>query len=168
MPNKYSRHRHAAIRLELLSALIEYRSGRLMEATVAGCAVVAHADGEVSPQELAEMFLVMRTDPLMSMFPRDSIVSEFDTHVWAWQENARTARNEALKQVSLLAPQPRLGRIVIQACINVTQADGRVHPGEIEAIAQVRDALGLDPEPAVQPRAPRPRSRCEAKLLPAA
>lgn len=168
MPNKYSRARFAAVRLELLSALIEYRSGRLMEATVAACAVVAHADGEVLPQEVARMFSAMRADPLMSMFPRDSVASEFDLRVWAWQENAEAARAAALKQIRLLAPQPRLGRIALQACMDVTHADGRVHPREIEAVAQVREALGLDPEPAAQPRTPRLPSRHEAELLPAA
>jgi tellurite resistance protein TerB len=168
MPNKYSRDRYATIRLELLSSLIEYRGAKLMEATVAGCAVVALADGEVSPQETARMLSVMGTDPLMSMFPRDSIASEFDTYVWAWQENARVARDAALQQIGLLALQPRLGRIVMQACIDVTQADGQVHPRELEAIAQVREALGLDPEPAVPLGAPQSPSHNGAELSPAA
>lgn len=168
MPNKYSRRRYAAVRLELLSALLEYRSGKLMEATVAGCAVVAHADGEVLPQEVGRMFSAMEADPLMSMFSRDSIASEFDAHAWAWQEDAEAAREAALEQIRSLAPQPRLGRIVLQACMDVTHADGRVHSREIEAIELVREALGLDPEPAARPRAPRPPSRHAAELLPAA
>lgn len=168
MPNKHPRRRYASIKLELLSALNDYRSGRLMEAAVAGCAVVAHADGEVLPQEVDRMFSAIEADPLMSMFSRDSVASEFGAHVWAWQRDAEAAREAALEQISSVAPQPRLGRIVLQACMDVTHADGRVHPREVEAVAQVREALGLDPEPAEPSRAPRPSSRHEAKLLPAA
>ena len=168
MSDKYSYHRDARVRLDLLSALNEYRSGRLMGATVAGCAVVAHADGEVLPQEVARMFLAMGADPLMSMFSRDSIALEFSMHICAWQENAKAARAAALKQVSLLAPQFHLGHLVLQACMDVTHADGQVHPREIEAIAQVRKALGLDPEPVTQPQSPRAPSRQGADLLPAA
>ena len=65
MPKKHMRDRCEAARLEL----IEHRGEVLMETTVAGCALIAHADGEVAPAETQRMLAIMRTDPRLSMFP---------------------------------------------------------------------------------------------------
>ncbi|MBC7801700.1 MAG: tellurite resistance TerB family protein, partial [Gemmatimonadaceae bacterium] len=68
MPHRYT-HIDSA-RLELLEAVLDHRGALLMEAMVAACAIVAHADGRVQPGEPQRMLAAMRTDPLLSAFPR--------------------------------------------------------------------------------------------------
>ena len=143
MPNKHTRHRYEAARLELLEALIEYRGETLMEATVAGCALIAHADGSVVPAETQHMLAVMRTDPLLSMFPRDTVLAEFEAHGRAFALDPEQGREQALRRIGSMASQPRLARVVLHACLAVTRADDLVHPREVEQVRLVRDALGL-------------------------
>ena len=146
MPNKYTRDRYEAARLELLEALIEYRGETLREATVAGCALIAHADGTVVPAEKQRMLAVMRADPLLSMFPHDTVLAEFEAHGRALALDPARGQALALRQIEAMAPQTRLARVVLNACLAVTRADGHVHPREVEQVRLVRDALGLAPE----------------------
>lgn len=143
MPKKQTRERYEAARLDLLEALIEYRGEMLMEATVAGCALIAHADGEVVPAETQRMFAIMRTDPLLSMFPRDAVLAEFEAHRHALVLDPEQGRAQALRRIEAMASQPRLARVVLNACLAVSRADDSIHPREIEQVRMVRDALGL-------------------------
>lgn len=162
MPKKHTRDRCEAARLELIEALIEYRGEALMEATIAGCALVAHADGEVVPAEMRRMLADMRTDPLLSMFPRDTVVAEFEAHGRALALHPAQARAQALRQIKAAALQPRLARVVLNACLAVTRADDLVHPSEVEQVRLVRDALGLAPDPGGAPARTGRRSKRQA------
>lgn len=137
------RNRYEIALLDVMEALIEYRGEALMDATIAGCALIAHADGEVLPVETQRMLAVMRTDPLLSMFPRDAVVAEFEAHGRAIALHPAQGRAQALQQIKAAALQPRLARVVLNACLAVTRADGLVHPREVEQVELVRDALGL-------------------------
>ena len=144
---KTSRNRHQITRLDLLEALIEHRGELLMEAMVAGCAIVAFADGEAVPAERRRVLAQLRSHILLSLFPHDRVAAEFDAHADAFDRAPAQARAAALRLVAPLAPHPRLARVVLRACLDVTVADGVVHPGEVKAVSMVRDALGLGPDP---------------------
>lgn len=159
MPKKHTRDRCEAARLELIEALIEHRGEALMEATVAGCALIAHADGEVAPAETQRMLAIMRTDPLLSMFPRNTVVAEFEAHGRAFALHPMQGRAQALRQVGAAALQPRLARVVLNACLAVTHADDLVHPREVEQVKLVRDALGLASDPGAPPARTGRRSK---------
>lgn len=151
MPKRDTRDRHEASRLELLEALIEYRGKALMEATIASCALIANADGEVTLVEARRMLAIMRTDPLLSMFPRNTVILEFEAHGRALALDPVQGRAQALWQITAAALQPRLARVVLNACLAVTRADGLVHPREVEQTKLVRDALGLAADPEGDP-----------------
>lgn len=161
MSKRYTHARHTAARLELLAALIECHGERLLEATAAGCAIVAHADGEAVPAEAQRLLDVARTDPLLSMFVREAVLAEFASHARAFALDPERARADALRRVAPLAARPRLARAVLDACLAVTRADGLVHPREVEAVRLVRDALGLAPDPGGAPA--RPGRRGDAR-----
>jgi tellurite resistance protein TerB len=139
------RRRSDYTREELLSAMIEYRSSELMEATIAACAIIAHADGEVAPLERARMMQLMRSDALLAMFPRDIVVHEFDLHTRAFDADYGNAVQEALRPILALAGRKQHAEVVMNACLLITAADGRVDPREIDAIGLVRDALNMKP-----------------------
>ena len=50
-----------------------------------------------------------------------------------------------------MAHQSRLARMVLEACIAVSQADDRLHPSEVEQVRVVRQALGLESDPGNAP-----------------
>lgn len=134
--------------------LLERRAKRLADALVAACAVVAHADGRAAPEEARRMLAVMRSEPMLSLVPAADVATLFARHGRAFQADPRRAQARALRSVARLAREPREARLVLNACLAVSQADGRVHPAELEATRLVRAALGLGPDPGSVPALP--------------
>ena len=145
MPRTLTQKLHETARTELLTALRQDRSEALLGAMVAGCAIIAYADGEAVSAERDKAFMLIQGNPLLFMFSPDAVLRAFRTHERAFREDAPAARVAALRLVEPLACEPEHARKVLNACLMLTGADGRMHPREITAIKQVRDALGLSP-----------------------
>lgn len=129
----------------------EHRGELMMEALVAACAVLAHADGHASGSERLRALVLMHDDPLMAVFPQDVLRASLEAHDRAFATDPAAARAEALRRVALLASQPHKARVVLEACATIGRADGRVGEAEMAALRAVRDALGLapgEPDPA--------------------
>lgn len=146
MPKTLLQKRHEAARTQLLTALRQDRNEALLEAMVAGCAIIVYADGEAVPAERDKAFTLIRGNPLLFMFSPDAVLRAFRAHEQAFREDAPAARVAALRRVEPLAREPEHARKVLNACLMLTGADGRMHPREITAIKQLRDALGLSPD----------------------
>jgi tellurite resistance protein len=138
-----SKDRHAALRTDLVAALMQLRSEALLTATVAACALVAHADGAVAPAERRQLLALMRSDPLLSMFPHDAVEHAFATQERAFERDPAAAEAAALRQIAPLEERPRHARVVRDACRVMTAADTRVHPDELAALRRVAATLGL-------------------------
>ena len=139
--------------------MVEQRAEKLMGALAAACAVIAHADGRAVSVEIRRMLAVMRADPLLSVLPAEDALVPFIEYARVFRADPQRARTVALRQVGRLAEEPRQARLVLHACLTVSEADGVVHPAEAAAIREVRLALGLDPDRGAVPALPPPRPR---------
>ena len=137
--------RHEAVRTELLAVPWQRRNEALLEAMVAGCAIIAYADGEAVPAEREKALALIHGAPLLSVFSPEAVLRAFKAHEHAFRDDAPAARVAALRLVEPLAREPEHARTVLNACLTLTGADNRMTPREITAIKQVRDALGLSP-----------------------
>ena len=142
-PNSFPRRNLNLDRAEVMDALIELRGTSLMDATVAACAIIAHADGDVSPSERARVLTMMKADRLLSMFADDEVRATFDAHESAFADDPRYAMENALLAIIPVAGRKREAHVVLQACLLITAADGRIDPRELDAIGLVRESLGL-------------------------
>jgi tellurite resistance protein len=142
-PNSFPRRYAAMDRTEVMDALIELRGTSLMDATVAACAIIAHADGAVSASERRHVISLMQSDRLLSLFARDEVRAAFDAHESAFAEDPALAMEQALHAIMPVAHRRQEARVVLQACLLITAADGRIDPRELDAIGLVREALGM-------------------------
>lgn len=129
----------------LRAAAQEHRGELMMEALVAACAVLSHADGRATGSERLRALALLQDDPLMAVFPRAALRASLDAHDRAFAADPAAARAEALRRVGHLASQPHKARMVLEACATICRADGRVGETEVAALRGVRDALGLAP-----------------------
>ena len=121
----------------------EHRGALMLEALVAACAVIAHADGRSSAIERWRLLTVVADDPLLKALPRNAVTEATAEHRRAFLADPAAARAAALQQVGRLAPEPHKARMVLDACILVTRADGRTDAAEAQALRDVKAALGL-------------------------
>ena len=116
---------------------------RLLQAMVAGCAMVACADGQVSRAERNGLHLLVSNDPLLSLYPPQAVAVAFARHERAFAGDEHGAFLDAMRLIGLVSDRTDHARRVLRACLIMTGVDGGTHPGEIAAVDAVRAALGL-------------------------
>ncbi len=115
----------------------------LMEAMIAACALIAHADGHVDPVERRRVMQLMRALPAFAAFSPEVVSDEFARHESAFEYEPMLAREKALIAIETLTPHVSEVRMLLSACQHVLEADGIYHPSEYQALRDISKALGV-------------------------
>ncbi|SMF79105.1 tellurite resistance protein TerB [Tistlia consotensis] len=120
---------------------IRYRP--FMEATMAACALVAIADGEVSFSERVRLDQMLESLEELQAFDPHEAVDRFNDYVQQLTDDPATAQAEALEAVRHLADDEEEAALVLKLCIALCRADGRFTETERVAAKRVAETLGL-------------------------
>lgn len=116
-----------------------------MDAVVAGCAMVAQADGWVTPEERRGMIDRMRNSPTIAFFGVDDVVVLFEALNLRFERDPDDGEATAEVAVSRLRGQSGASRALIEAACLVAEADGGVDAEERAVILRLCTLLDLDP-----------------------
>ncbi|MBT2524259.1 TerB family tellurite resistance protein [Streptomyces sp. ISL-99] len=130
---------------QLASVKSELKSGAYRDASMAMCALVAAADGQVEPAERQRVEELIVSNEVLQNFPADQLRQRFNQHVDQLLANFDLGKAEALKVIGKAAKKPAEARAVIQTGIVVAGADGHFEPSEQYAIREACAALGVPP-----------------------
>lgn len=119
------------------------RSGAMLEAMVAACSLIAHADGEVAPAERRRTLTVLRDKLPTGIFSRSAVAEEIAEHEANFRLDPEVAQQIARERLAFVAGQPRAAQLVIDACRQIIPADGIAHPAEYRILAEIKALLGL-------------------------
>ncbi len=123
---------------QLASVKTELKSGAYRDASMAMCALVAAADGQVEPAERQRVEELIVSNEVLQNFPADQLRQRFNQHVDKLVANFELGKSEALQVIAKAAKKPAEARAVIQTGMVIAGADGVFEPSE-----QVRDPRGL-------------------------
>lgn len=115
-----------------------------MEAMVAACALIAHADGEVAGTERRRIFKILHDNPRMSVFSRQEIGEAIAAHEASFRYDPELAQQIAREKLSPIAGDRRASAKVVAACREIIPADGVAHPAEYRALAAIKATLAFD------------------------
>lgn len=119
----------------------------LMEAVMAGCALVAYADGWVSPEETLRMRrLITRFEPAQALGVAE-ILRLFEDITLKFAEDHDAGERDALALVSRLVDRSRESELLIDTCCAIADADGGFDAEERETILKLCVLLSVDPSP---------------------
>lgn len=117
----------------------------LMQGIVAGCALVAYADGWVTDDEHDRMVSLIRGFEPIATFGIDDVIATFETftsHFIADQADGEAAALKAVARVKGAAKYPAL---LVKTCCAIAAADGGFDAEERTAVIRICQVLGLDP-----------------------
>lgn len=118
----------------------------LMEAVVAGCALVAYSDGWVSPEETLRMRrLILRFEPAKALGVAE-ILLLFEDMTLKFAEDHEAGERKALELVSGLVDRPHESALLIDTCCGIADADGGLDAEERAAILKLCALLDIDPD----------------------
>ncbi|NJO32995.1 MAG: tellurite resistance TerB family protein, partial [Rhodospirillales bacterium] len=125
---------------------LEDADAALMEAVVAGCALVAYSDGWVSPEETLRMRrLILRFEPAKALGLAE-ILRLFEEMTLSFADNFETGEQAAFELVSRLAGRHRESDLLIDTCCGIADADGGFDAEERETILKLCAMLQIEPE----------------------
>ncbi|MFI9586765.1 tellurite resistance TerB family protein [Streptomyces sp. NPDC052236] len=135
----------SSLKSQLTSLKTELKSGAYRDASMAMCALVAAADGQVDAAERQQVETLILNNDVLQNFPADQLRQRFNKHADQLVSNFQHGKAEAMKEIAKAAKKPVEARAVIQTGIVIAGADGYIAPAEQQVIHEACAALGLSP-----------------------
>lgn len=117
----------------------------LLDCVIAGCAIVAYADGRVTQEERKRMMgQIRRFEPLRG-FGNGDLADSFERATVAFADDHDEGERRALALVGQLRDRRRMASMLLRTCHAIASTDGVIDPEEHQAMIRICWALGLDP-----------------------
>ncbi|MGW3985565.1 tellurite resistance TerB family protein [Streptomyces sp. NPDC004830] len=123
----------------------ELKSGAYRDASMAMCALVAAADGQVDPSERQQLESMILGNEVLQNFPPEQLRQRFNKHVDQLTMNFQHGKAEAMQEIAKAAKKPTEARAVVQTGMVVAGADGHFSQAEASVLREACAALGLSP-----------------------
>lgn len=86
----------------LQSEVLKYKNKDFLEATVAACALVAAADGNITSEEKQKMIGFMKQSEALSVFDTGEVIKLFEKYTSNYDFDAMIGKAESLRTISKL------------------------------------------------------------------
>ena len=123
----------------------KFKNKEFMEAIVAGCALVAAADGEISSAEKLKMSGFIKNSDELKVFDMDKVIEAFNRVCSKFEFDEQIGRAEALAIVGKIKDKPEQARLLIRVCMAIGASDGDFDDQEKAVCRLLCAELGLTP-----------------------
>ena len=131
---------------ELQAGVKKIKNKDFMEAVTAGCAMVAFADGLVSPDEKAKMAGFIQRNDALKVFDMQKVAESFDKYVKGFEFDYAIGKGEALKAIAKVKKNADEARLLVRVCCAIGAADNDFDEHEKKVVVDICKELELDPE----------------------
>jgi tellurite resistance protein TerB len=130
---------------EVGTQVSKFKSNDFAEASMAMCALIAAADGSISPDEKRKMAGFISSNEAMKVFPAADLKTRFDKYADKLSADFDFGKIEAQQAIGKLRSKPDQARAVIQLGMIIGGADGNFDESERAAVRAVALSVSLDP-----------------------
>jgi tellurite resistance protein TerB len=136
----------ASAQSSMRSEVMRFKNRDFMHAVVAGCAVVAAADGKIDSSEKQTMVGYLRVSDELKVFDLDEVTVFFGDVTKKFEFDYDIGVDEAVKYVRKLRDNPDAARTMIRVCCKIGASDGNFDADEKKSVARLCRELNLDPK----------------------
>ncbi|MCQ4319029.1 tellurite resistance TerB family protein [Stutzerimonas stutzeri] len=129
----------------LATEVTKFKNREFMDAVVAGCALVAAADGNISAEEKQKMIGYIQNSKELKVFDTKDVVRSFQEICNNFEFDPAIGRAEALKVVGRLRKKEDAARLLVRVCCAIGGADGSFDHSEQAICRTICNELGLNP-----------------------
>lgn len=120
----------------------------VIEGLAAACAMIAYADGSITPAERGSMLERLEGVSGLGKLDTEDFLQAFEAAEQAYDIDGYAAQRSAEAKVGKLAAEPGVAVIVAHTAAGLAIADGTLAPEEHQAVRRLFCLSGLDPEAA--------------------
>lgn len=129
----------------LKDEVTKIRNQTFLEGVVAGCTLVAYADGVVKPEEKQKMLGFMRHNDIMSVFKTEDTIKLFEKFSSRFEFDREIGEMDALAAIAKVKGKPDQARLLVRVCCAIGSSDGDFDDQEKAAVRKICNELGLNP-----------------------
>ncbi|CAH1224299.1 MULTISPECIES: tellurite resistance TerB family protein [unclassified Paenibacillus] len=123
----------------------KFKNKDFMDAVVAGCALVAFADGTIDASEKNKMAGYINLSQELKVFDMAVVIERFNYYVSNFEFSPQIGKQEALKAIGKFKSKPEVARVIVGVCSAIGAADGNFDDQERQVVAEICTVLGLNP-----------------------
>ncbi|MBF0461696.1 MAG: tellurite resistance TerB family protein [Magnetococcales bacterium] len=129
----------------LATELIKFRNRDLMDAILAGCALVATADGTVSAEEKEKMLGFVRNSDALKHYDTSLVIDTFQKYIGKLEFDFALGRAELLQEISKVSKKMDEARLLVRVCCAIGTSDGDFGQQEKQVVHDICLEVGLNP-----------------------
>lgn len=133
-------------RAKLSAEIGKFKNREFMEACVAGCALVAAADGSIDSAEKQKMMKFIQQSDELKVFETKDVIAFFNKIAGNFEFDNEIGKAEAMKIISKLRSKPDAARLMVRVCCAIGSADGDFDDDEKQMVREMCRDLNLPPE----------------------
>lgn len=134
-----------AARSKIATEVSRFKNKTFMEAVVAGCGLVAAADGDISSAEKQKMSSFIRNSEELQVFNMDEVIEYFNKVCAKFEFDKEIGRAEALSIVGRVKDSSEQARLLVRVCMVIGSSDGDFDAQEREVCRLICLELNLNP-----------------------
>jgi len=121
-----------------------FMNKNFMDAAVAGCALVAVADGKIDASEKQKMVGLIQHIEELKVFPIEDVVNTFNKFVDILQFDEFIGKEELFKVLRKIKGNEDESKMVVRMCCSIGAADGNFDDDEKVIVRKICEELNLD------------------------
>lgn len=132
-------------RASIQENIARYKNKDFLDAVVAGCALVAAADGKIDASEKQKMVEFIQRSEELKIFDIKEVIQRFTLFTDGFEFDHSIGTGEAMKAIGKIKPNPEASRLLIQVFCTIGMADGSFDDNEKKVVKNICVELKLDP-----------------------
>ncbi len=146
MALEWLKQRSSEVLANMKTEVTKLKNKSFLEAVVAGCTIVAHADGAVKSEEKQKMMGFLRSNEALSVFDTNEVIAIFEKYAKNFEFDFQIGQANALQAVAKLKGKEAEARLMVRVCCAVGASDGNFDDHEKAAVRTICNELGLNPK----------------------
>ncbi len=146
MALEWLKNRFQEVTTTLKNEVSKVRNKTFLEGVVAGCVLVAHADGVVKSEEKQKMMGFLRSSEVLSVFSADEVIATFEKFAKQFDFDHAIGEANALQAIGKLKSKETEARLMVRVCCAIGAADGDFDANEKAVVRKICQELGLNPK----------------------
>ncbi|MEO5376310.1 MAG: tellurite resistance TerB family protein [Magnetococcus sp. DMHC-6] len=128
----------------LNTEITKFKSKDLLEAVIAGCALVGYADGNVTSQEKQKMMGYLKSSEQLKVFDQNDVIKLFQKYVEKFEFDTNIGTGEVMQIIGQFRGKPQ-AQLIVRVCCAIGASDGNFDLQEQNIVRRMISELGLNP-----------------------
>jgi tellurite resistance protein TerB len=146
MALEWLKNRFNEVSTSVKTEVTKVRNKTFLEGVIAGCAMVAYADGTVTADEKQKMMGFLKNSEVLSVFSVDEVIATFEKFAKQFEFDAAIGEANALQTIGKLRTKENEARLMVRVCCIIGAADGNFDENEKTSVRKICNELRLNPK----------------------